>query len=154
MKHSVDSSTATAKWPVYCEETQARQVWLETFFSGKLNCLVSWKRDLILQHIHLNDRCLFFLCDTFPCVDSKRLNKFCILTRRIKITNMQFLHFFTNLPILFFFFLCDTLLCWQQNVKLIWFWTRRIKYIAYNKMHFVQTTFLFVISLSLSVEEM
>ncbi len=37
------------KWSVYCEETHVRQVWLGKFFSGKLNCLVSWKRDLILQ---------------------------------------------------------------------------------------------------------
>ncbi len=34
-----------AKW----SGTHVRQVWLGTFFLGKLNCLVSWKRDLILQ---------------------------------------------------------------------------------------------------------
>ncbi len=64
------------------------------------------EKDLILQHIHLNDRCLFFLSVTLFRVDIKRLNKFCILTRRIKITNMQFLHFFYKLAyiIIIFFF--------------------------------------------------
>ncbi len=39
MEQSVDSSAATAKWSVYCEETHVRQVWLGTFFSGKLRIL-------------------------------------------------------------------------------------------------------------------
>ncbi len=78
---SVDASTATAKWPVYCEETHIRQIWLGTFFSGKLNCLVSWKRDLILQCLSqrfcsyfaykFKWQMSFFLCDTFPCWQQK-----------------------------------------------------------------------------------
>ncbi len=51
----------------------------------------------------------YFFSATLFRVDSKRLNKFSILTRRIKITNMLFLHFCTNWPtVLLFFSLCDT----------------------------------------------
>ncbi len=124
----------TGKW----SETHVGQVWLGTFFSGMLNCLFSWKRDLILQC--LNQRfCSYFaykfkwqmsfiFSATLFRVDSKRLNIFSILTRRIKI-NMLFLTFFYKLAyiIIFFFFLRHFLLCWQQNVKLIWFWTKQIK---------------------------
>ncbi len=45
----------------------------------------------------------FFFSATLFRVDSKRLNKFSILTRRIKITNMLFLHVCTNWPTLLFF---------------------------------------------------
>ncbi len=126
------------KWSVYCEETHDRQVWLETFFSGKLNCLVSRKRDSILQCLSqrfcsyftykFKWQMSFFLCDTFPCWQQK-VKQISILTRRIKIINMLFLHFCTNWPtlLLFFFSLRHLLLRWQQHVKLIWFWTRRIK---------------------------
>ncbi len=109
-------STATAKW----SETHVRQVWLGTFFSGKLNCLVSWKTDLIMQCLSQRFcsyftytykwQMSFFFSATLFRVDSKRLNKFCILTRRIKITNMLFyifvqtgLHYY-----IYFFSLCDT----------------------------------------------
>ncbi len=60
-----------------------------------------------------------FLCDNFPTVNCKMLNEFCILTRRIKITNrLQFLY---NLR----FFLCNTFsycVDMQQNVKRIVSW--------------------------------
>ncbi len=125
------------KWSVYCEETHDRQVWLGTFLSGKLNCLVSWKRDLILQCLSqrfcsyfaykFKWQMSFFSSATLFRVDSKRLKKCSILTRRIKITNMLFLHVCTNWPTLLLFFSLRHLLRWQQNVKLIWFWTRRIK---------------------------
>ncbi len=125
-------STPTAKW----SETHVRQVWLGTFFSGKLNCLVSWKRDLILQclsqrfcsyftyktyilHAYRETVVLapytfkwkmsFFFSATLFRVDSKRLNKFCILTRRIKITNMLFLIFLqTGLHYYYYFFFSAT----------------------------------------------
>ncbi len=94
----------TAKWSVYCEETHC-QASLTTRHSSQGSYIVWFhEKDLILQHINLNDRCLFFLSATLFRVDIKRLNKLCILTRRIKITNMQFLHFFTNLPTLLLFF--------------------------------------------------
>ncbi len=51
---------------------------------------------------------VFFFSATLFRVDSKRLNKFSILTRRIKITNMLFLHVCTNWPTLLLFSLCDT----------------------------------------------
>jgi len=107
------------KWSVYCEETHLRQVWLGTFFSGKLNCLVSWKRDLILQCLsqrfcsYFTYKCkwqMSFFSATLFRVDSKRLNKFSILTRRIKITKMLFLHFCTNWPTVLLFFLSATLI--------------------------------------------
>ncbi len=133
-----EAQCGCCKWPIYCEETHLRQVWLGTFFSGKLNCLVSLKRDLILQCLSQRFCSYFaykfkwqmsFFSATLFRVDSKRLNKFSILTRRIKIPNMLFLHFCTNWPtlLLFFFSLRHLLLRWQQNVKLIWFWTRQIK---------------------------
>ncbi len=60
----------------------------------------------------------FFFSATLFRVVTKRLNKFCVLTRRIKITNMLFLHFLqTGLHYYIYFFLCDTLLCWQQKCK-------------------------------------
>jgi len=128
-------STPTAKW----SETHVRQVWLGTFFSGKLNCLVSWKRDLIMQCLSqrfcsyfaykFKWQMSFFFSATLFRVDSKRLNKCCILTRRIKITNMLFLnflqtglHYYNN-----FFFSATHYYVHKKNVKLIWFWTRRIK---------------------------
>ncbi len=79
---SVDSSTATAQWPVYCKETHVKQVQHGTFFSGKLNCLVSWKRDLILQCLSQRFCSYFtykfkwqmsFFSATLFRVDSKRL---------------------------------------------------------------------------------
>ncbi len=53
---------------------------------------------------------VFFFSATLFRVDSKRLNKFSILTRRIKITNMLFLHFCTNWYIIIIFFLSATLI--------------------------------------------
>ncbi len=67
----------------------------------------------------------FFLRDTFPCWQQKVKQ---ILYFDKNKNNMLFLHFFYKLAyiIIIIFFLSETL-CWQQNVKLIWFWTRRIK---------------------------
>ncbi len=125
------------KWSVYCEETHDRQVWLETFFSGKLNFLVSWKRDLIMQCLSqrfcsyftykFKWHVFFFLCDTFPCWQQKvkqilyfdktnKNNKYAIFTFLYKLAY-----------IIIICFSLRHLLRWQQNVKLIWFWTRRIK---------------------------
>ncbi len=54
---------------------------------------------------------VFFFSATLFRVDSKRLNKFSILTRRIKITNMLFLNFLYKLAyIIILFFLSATLI--------------------------------------------
>ncbi len=128
MKHSVDSSTATAKWSVYCEETHLRQVCLGTFFSGKLNCLVSWKRFNFATYKFKWQMSFFSLCDTFPCWHQK-VKQILYFDKKNKNNKYAIFTFFlqTCLHYYYYFFLCDTLLCWQQNVKLIWFWTRRIK---------------------------
>ncbi len=51
-----------------------------------------------------------FFSATLFRVDSKRLNKFSILTRRIQITKMLFLNFCTNWPTVLLFFLSATLI--------------------------------------------
>ncbi len=75
--------TWTVKLSVYC----VRQVWLGTFFSGMLNCSVSWKSDFILQCLSqqfcsyfaykFKWQMSFFSLRYFTnCVDSKRLNEY------------------------------------------------------------------------------
>ncbi len=106
MKHSVDSSTATengqftAKKPMSGKSDSG-------FFSGKLNCLVSWKRDLILQHINLNDRCLFFLCDTFPCWHQK-VKQILYFDKKNKNNICNFYIFLQTCQHYFFFFFSAT----------------------------------------------
>ncbi len=53
-----------------------------------------------ILHINLNEDVFFPLPHFSYCVDCKRLNKCSILTSPIKITNMLFLRFWTNWPIL------------------------------------------------------
>ncbi len=73
----------------------------------------------------------FFLHDTFPCWLQK-IKQILYFDKKNKNNKNAILKFFTNWPtllllLLLFFSLQHLLLCWQQNVKLIWFWTRQIK---------------------------
>ncbi len=84
--------TWTVKWSVYC----VRQVWLGTFFSGMLNCSVSWKSDFILQCLSqqfcsyfaykFKWQMSFFSLRYFTnCVDSKRLNEYTLSEKSFPI---------------------------------------------------------------------
>ncbi len=103
MKHSVDSSTATAKWSVYCEETHIRQVWLETFFSGKLNCLVSWKRFNFATYKFKWQMSFFSLCDTFPCWHQK-VKQILYFDKKNKNNKYAIFTFFYKLAYIIIFF--------------------------------------------------
>ncbi len=64
------------------------------------------------------------------CVDSKRLKHilyFDKMNKNNKYAIFTFLDKLAYIIIIFFSLRHLLLLCWQQNVKLIWFWTRRIK---------------------------
>ncbi len=129
-------STPTAKW----SETHVRQVWLGTFFSGKLHCLVSWKTDLIMQclsqrfcsyftYTYKWQMSFFFLCDTFPCWQQKvkQILYFDKTNKNNKYAIFTFLYKLAYIIIYIFFLSATHNYVDNKNVKLIWFWTRRIK---------------------------
>ncbi len=60
---------------------------------------------------------VFFFSATLFHVDRKKVKQISILTRRIKITNMLFLHFCTNWPTLLLFFLSATLITLTTKCK-------------------------------------
>ncbi len=98
-----------------------REVKLFGFMKKRFNFTMSKPTVLFIFYIYILMTDVFFFSATLFRVDSKRLNKFSILTRRIKITNMLFLHFLqTGLHYYFIFFLSATHnYVDNKNVKLI-----------------------------------
>ncbi len=71
---------------------------------------------------------VFFFCDTFPCWQQK-VKQILYFDKKNKNNKHAIFKFLYKLAyiIIIFFSLRQLLLRWQQNVKLIWFWTKRIK---------------------------
>ncbi len=71
---------------------------------------------------------VFFFCDTFPCWQQK-VKQILYFDKKKKNNKHAIFKFLYKLAysIIIYFSLRHLLLRWQQNVKLIWFWTRRIK---------------------------
>ncbi len=91
-----------------CAVLEGRSTWTGKWsFDFIAQCLQANGLVYIL-HLNFNDRCHFFSLPHFSyCVDSKRLNEFCILTRRTKI--IYRLEILTYRPTFYLFSLSATL---------------------------------------------